>query len=49
MLMIVVALTATWVRGVANASGWGFRGLFNETPILGLFTNGSVPNTTPKI
>jgi hypothetical protein len=42
--MIVLALAAEWVRGGANA-----RGLFDETSILGLFTNGSVPSTTPRI
>jgi hypothetical protein len=35
--------------GETNARGCGFRGLFGETPILGLFTIGSVPRIVPRI
>jgi len=44
-----VDLTAAWVRGETDARGLGFIGLFSETPVLGLFTYGSVPNTMPNI
>jgi hypothetical protein len=37
------------VRGGADARGCGFKGLFGETLVHGLFTNGSVPNTMPRI
>ena len=47
MSMIVVALTTKWVWGQTNARYWGFKGLFGETPVLGHFTNGLVPNTMP--
>jgi hypothetical protein len=43
--MIVLALTAERVWGAVDARGCGFRGFFGETPVLGLFTNGLVPQT----
>ena len=49
MWMIVLDLTIEHVWGVVDARGWGFRGSFRELSVLGLFTNGSVHNTTPKI
>ena len=49
MWMIVLALATKWVRGASDARGCGFIGLFGETPVMGLFTNGSILNTGPKI
>jgi hypothetical protein len=37
------------VLDVDDAGGCGFRGFFNETPVLGLFTVGSVPNKVLRI
>jgi hypothetical protein len=34
---------------VTYSRGCGFRGLFGETPVMGLFTSGSVPRKTPNI
>jgi hypothetical protein len=49
MWMIVLDLTIEHVWGVVDARGWGFKGLFGETPFLGLFINGVVLNTTLRI
>jgi hypothetical protein len=49
MWMMGLSLTIEWVQGMADASGWGFRGLFGETLVLGFFNIGSLTNTTLKI
>jgi len=41
-------LVMAQVREAANERGCGFRGLFGETPVLGLFTNGSILSTMSK-
>jgi hypothetical protein len=32
MWMMGLSLTVEWVWGMTDAMGWGFRGLFGETP-----------------
>jgi len=49
MWMIVLSLTIERVWGATDARGCGIRGFLGETPVLGLFTIGSVPNTVLKI
>jgi hypothetical protein len=49
MWMMGLSLTYEQVQGIDDAMGWKFRGLFGETPVLGLFTTGSLMNTTLKI
>ena len=49
MWMILLSFTVEWVQGVADARGWGFKGLFSETPVLGFFTIGLLTNTTLRI
>jgi hypothetical protein len=49
MWMMGLALTIEWVQGTTNATGWGFKGLFGETLVLGFFNIGSLMNTTLRI
>jgi hypothetical protein len=49
MSMIVVDFFMARVRGATDVRGCGFRGLFNKTPVLGLFPFSLVVIIAPNI